>query len=65
MVLVGGAEILLYQNRLENQPWELTAKNASEHYGRTIKPYEIPKKGEGGVNISFPTLLPFIMNNYR
>jgi len=27
---------------------KLTAKNAFVHCGGTIKPYEMPKKGEGG-----------------
>jgi hypothetical protein len=34
---------------------ELTAKNASVLCGLSIKPYEIPKKGEGGKSlISYP-----------
>ena len=39
---------IIIDRNLESQPWELTAKNASVHCGLSIKPYEMPKKADGG-----------------
>ena len=39
---------IVFVRNLDSQPWELTAKNSSVHCGLSIKPYEMPKKGEGG-----------------
>ena len=42
---------IVFARNLESQLWELTAKNASVHCGLSIKPYGMPKKGEGGKSL--------------